>query len=276
MSQGPDPTYGSQYPYGQPQQPQQPNSTSAYQSFDPLTGRPLPPGPAAYSAVDPYAPRTGSQPGPQPGNAPSGYEQAGYEQSGYAQPGYPQPGYAQPGYPQPGYPQQPGYPAGYQLVPMYQMPRRPARPGAAVAAAVLAYVQSGFVLIGGISLFSGASELGYNTERAFTGGSRISSELTVVAVITMLAGALLIAGATTVLNRKPVLLTIGCALSLAISVYFVIRLADFVGGIGLWVPVLFAILPIISIALTKGSEVRAWVRERGVVDEQQGGTGAAW
>ncbi len=241
MSQGPDPTYGSQYPYGQPQQ-LQPNSTSAYQSFDPLTGQPLPPGPAAYSAVDPYAPPTGSQPG----------------------------------HPQPGYPQQPGYPAGYQLVPMYQVPRRPPRPGAAVAAAVLAYVQSGFVLIGGISLFSGASELGYNTERAFTGGSRISSELTVVAIITILAGGLLIAGATTVLNRKPVLLTIGCALSLAISVYFVIRLVDFVGGIGLWVPIFFAILPIISIALTKGSEVRAWVRARGAVDEQQGGAGAAW
>jgi len=261
MSQGPDPTYGSQYPYGQPQQ-LQPNSTSAYQSFDPLTGQPLPPGPAAYSAVDPYAPPTGSQPG---------HPQPGYPQSGYPQTGYPQSGYAQPGYPQ-----QPGYPAGYQLVPMYQVPRRPPRPGAAVAAAVLAYVQSGFVLIGGISLFSGASELGYNTERALTGGSRISSELTVVAIITILAGGLLIAGATTVLNRKPVLLTIGCALSLGISVYFVIRLVDFVGGIGLWVPILFAILPIISIALTKGSEVRAWVRARGAVDEQQGGAGAAW
>ncbi len=269
MSQGPDPTYGSQYPYGQPQQP---NSASAYQSFDPLTGQPLPPGPAAYSAVDPYAPPTGNQPGhPQPGYPQSGYAQSGYAQSGYAQSGYPQSGYAQPGYPQ-----QPAYPAGYQLVPMYQVPRRPARPGAAVAAAVLAYVQSGFVLIGGISLFSGASELGYNTERAFTGGSRISSELTVVAIITILAGGLLIAGATTVLNRKPVLLTIGCALSLAISVYFVIRLVDFVGGIGLWVPIFFAILPIISIALTKGSEVRAWVRARAAVDEQQGGAGAAW
>lgn len=226
MSSGHDPANGGGgYPYGQsPSSPGQ-NPAPGYQVYDPVTGQPLPPGPAAYSAVDPYA-------------APPAY------QTGYPPTPLPAAGY-------PGY----GAPAGYQLVPMYPLaPARPAKPGAAVAAAVLAYVQSGFVLIGGITMFSGST--------GFGGAFRLGAELSIVAIVTVVAGALLIAGATTLLNRKPTLLTVGCLLSIAVSIYFVIRLANFIDGIALWVPILFAVLPIISVALIMGSEVRAWVRAR--------------
>ncbi len=213
-------------------------------AFDPVTGQPTP-GPAAYSAVDPYAaaPATEYQP-PYPGYPP-GYVAGQPPQLGY-------PPQLPPGYqprPPPGY-----YPPGYQLVPMYAMaPPRPAKPGGAVAASVLAYVQSAFVLIGGIILFSGANGISWLDRGA-------GSEITVVAIVTVIAGALLIAGATTLLNRKPLLITIATVLCLAISLYFVIRLADFVDGAVLWVPILFAVLPIISLALSMGSDVRAWVR----------------
>ena len=229
--------------------------------FDPVTGAPLPPGPAAYSAVDPAQyPQTQYQqpqyPAQQYASQPQQYAQPQqYPTAGYA-PGAPPPGYPA-GYGTAGYPPAGYGPAGYQLVPVYPVQQRPARPGAATAASVLAYVQSGFVLIGGVSMFSGST--GLDTLRR---GNSLSSELTVMALITVLAGGLLIAGATTTLNRKPGLLLLGSGLSIAISLYFAIRLMDTVLGFALWLPILFAVLPIIAIALACTRDVRAWARAR--------------
>lgn len=257
---------------------------SGAQQFDPVTGAPLPPGPAAYSAVDPTlaadpfgypgAPPTASGPvgGYPAGGYPTtgygapatgyqGYPAAGapgpgYPGQQYSSPGYGPPAYSAPGQPPAGYPG--GYaPIGYQLMPMYPVPQRPIRPGGATAAAVLAYVQSGFVLIGGISMFSGSAGLD-----SLSRGSDLSSELTVIGIITVLAGGLLIAGATTLLGRKPGLLLMGNGLSIAISLYFLVRLMNSILSFGLWVPILFAVLPVISIALACSADVRAWARAR--------------
>ncbi len=259
------------------------NVSGPQPQFDPVTGAPLLPGPAAYSAVDPAQPdpfgypvapptpagyptqgyptqgypaagqpATGQPPAGYPGN---GYPPAGYLAQQYA-PGHGAPGYPGPGQPAPGHPA--GYaPVGYPMMPMFPGPGRPTKPGGATAAAVLAYVQSGFVLIGGVVMFSGSAGLD-----DFDRGSNLSSELTVIGIITVLAGGLLIAGATTLLNRKPALLLIGNALSIAVSLYFVLRLMDFAYGIGLWVPILYAVLPIISVALACTADVRAWARAR--------------
>ena len=116
--------------------------------FDPVTGQALPPGPAAYrpSTRTPRRPRPATClldmqdllirrvatrrlifrramgcPGLRATAGPVGYQ----------------------------------VPAGYQIVPMY--PARPPKPGGAVAAAVLGYVQAGFVLIGGIVAVTGAA-----------------------------------------------------------------------------------------------------------------------
>ena len=185
--------------------------------YDPVTGQPLPPGPPAYSAVDPYAP-------PAPYSAP-------------AFGGYP--------------------PAGYQYVPMYPMvPAVPRKPGGAVAAAVLGFVQSAFVLLGALVILTGAA--GFDSI-----DNSLSSEFTVVGILTLISGGLLIAGGVTILNRRPALLSVGCGLSVAISVYFVIRLSDYSGlDFALWLPLIYAVLPIIAIALSLGADVRAWSRAR--------------
>ncbi|SDO37714.1 hypothetical protein SAMN04515671_0746 [Nakamurella panacisegetis] len=191
-----------------------PNWNSSYPSgYDPVTGQPLPPGPPAYSAVDPYA------------SAPA--------------PGYP--------------------PVGYQLVPIYPMyQQQPPKPGGAVAAAVLSFVQAGFVLMGALVILTGAA--GFDSvDRS------LSSEFTVIGILTMIAGGLLIAGGVTILGRRPALLGVGCGLSIAISVYFVIRLSDYAGlDFAIWVPLIYAVLPIIAIALSLGADVRAWSRNRNV------------
>ncbi len=233
MSQGQDFTNGGgQFPDGRFDHPTGPvgpaprSNPAAQPAWDPVTGLPLWPGPPAYSAVDPFAPQ------------PPGY------------PGYP----AAPGYQ--------GYPAaaGYRLVPMYQMPpnQRP-KPGGAVAAAVLAFVESGFALLGGVVLVAGGTA---RSAGDYSFGTDFGGELTLMGCIAVLAAALLIAGGTTVLNRKPALLTIGCAMSIAISIYFLIRLSDVAYGGATWLPIGYAVLPIIAIALTMSPDVRTWVRTR--------------
>ena len=242
-------THGSD-PYGLQQPGSNPDPLSAarglpgvgYPAYDPITGQPLTSGapPAGY----PYQP-------------PPGYPAAPpvYPVAGQLPPAHP----AQypPGYPYPG-----GYPQGVQMVPIYggypMVPAKPSRPGAATAAAVLAFVQSGFVLIGGISLLSGASEFG----SSFRYGS-LSSEFTVVAIITLIAGGLLIGGGATLLSRKSVWITAGCLVSLGVSVYWVVRISGVpYASLGLWAPILFAVLPIIALSLTMGRDVRAWIRAR--------------
>ena len=59
------------------------------------------------------------------------------------------------------------------------------------------------------------------------------------------------------------LIVIGCLVSLGLSAYWLVRIsgisyADF----GLWVPIIYAVLPIIALALTMGAEVRRWARQR--------------
>lgn len=243
MSQGNDGTSGSQNPYGQPgyrpqpgYQPQpghqmplgqqfppgyqpppgyqmpvwQPFPPSYQPSFDPVTGQSLPPGPPAYSPIDPYASQPGSL-GPPP--------------------------------------------AGYQFVSMYSMVAVPTpKPGAAVAAAVLAFVQAGFVLIGGMFVSTGV-------DLNIDGGSgRNSAEFTVLGVLLLFVGGLLTAGGITMLNRRSTLLVAGGVLSIALSLYFVIRLGNVVFGLAVWVPILYAVLPIMAIALALGPDVRSWVR----------------
>ncbi len=224
MSQGgpPSPNWGG---FGQQSVPPDPYSRrppfpagfGVPDGFDPVTGQPLPPGPAAYSVVDPcVGPGYPAAPG-----YPGSYEAAG-------PPGY-------------------GVPPGYPLVPTHSP-----RPGGAVAAAVLGYIQAGFVLMGAIPLFAGAAGSEFV-------GAGIGGELTAVAILAAIAGGLLIAGATMVLNRKPALMKVGAGLSILISVYFVVRLSDLAFSV-LWLPVAYAVLPTLSVALSAGRDVRSWVR----------------
>jgi hypothetical protein len=226
-----------------------------YTAHDPVTGQPLG-RPDAYGQQSP----TG-----QPVYQPSG--PAGY-------PGYP----AQPGYPAvyPGYPQ-----PGYGMVPMYGVPMvapGPARPGGATAAAVLQFVQSAFVLIGGIYTIIAASlvqAISTATIRSgsyyyedYSGLDRVLSSyktaIIVVAVATVVAGGLLIAGGVTLLGRKTPITLVACLLSLGISVFWIViitQLSSYASAF-LWIPIVYAVLPIIALALALGSGVRGWSASR--------------
>ena len=213
-----------------------------------------------------WDPNTAGQPAEQPGGSegypaqPGYYQQPGYQQPA-PQPGYQQPqqGYPQPGYPPAGYPQQPGYPpAGY---PGAYPPAKPARPGAITASAVLAFVQAGAVIIAGIVVLAGAtSVLDINDDRA----AGVGTEFTLVAIVTLICGALLVIGGAQSFQRKLTILVVGSAVSLLLSVYWLIRTmglgADF--GVAIIWPLIFAVLPIIIISLSLGSTGKAWVAGR--------------
>ena len=158
-----------------------------------------------------------------------------------------------------GYQQQPGYPpAGY---PGAYPPAKPARPGAVTASAVLAFVQAGAVIIAGIVVLAGAtSVLDIDDDRA-TG---VGTEFTLVAIVTLICGALLVIGGAQSFQRKVTILVVGSAVSLLLSVYWLIRTiglgADF--GVAIIWPLIFAVLPIIIISLSLGSTGKAWVAGR--------------
>jgi hypothetical protein len=219
------------------------------QPWDPNTGG-QPEQPSGYpTSAQPgggYHPTPAEQPGQ--AGAPGYYQQPGYPTAGYQQPGYPQPGYQQPGYQQPGYPP-PGYP-GYPGYP--GVPTGPTRPGAVTAAAVLAFVQGGIVIISGIVLLSVVNEF----SRRVDGFAGNKAEAWAVTIAVLVAGALLIAGGVQLIKGPTGAAVIGSALSLLISVYFLIR-SEFNSGV-VWLALSYAVLPIIILAFALGAGARSW------------------
>ena len=185
------------------------------------------------------------------------YSQPVYPDSGTgtasvpAYPPYPQ-AYPQ-AYPPAGFP--PGYvlPPGYQLVPVMPFaPVRPPRPAAATASAVLQFVQSGLVAMGSLVLLIPGSFDSWN----------FSSEFTVLGVLALLCMGLLIGGGVTMMSGRLPLTVAGCVLSLGISVYIAIRLSGFTDDGEFIAPVLYAVLPIIALAMGCSGDVRRWGLDR--------------
>jgi hypothetical protein len=129
------------------------------------------------------------------------------------------------------------------------------------AAAVLAFVQAGFLIVSGIVLLAGGAWALQEFDEYALG---IGAEITIVSIITLAAAALLITGGAQGFNRKAMLLIIGCAVSLVLSVYWFIRLATAGVPVGpsLVYPLIFAILPVIALALINSGTARAWLASR--------------
>src|SRR5690242_1385358 len=108
---------------------------------------------------------------------------------------------------QPGYGAMPPAPPEYTAGPI-------GRPGVVTAAAVLAFVQAGITAIPGVLALFGSSNLGGNAEGW-------------ISTIAILAGvALLIVGGVQLIGGKNRnLLLVACGLELAISLFFIIRVA---------------------------------------------------
>jgi hypothetical protein len=200
--------------------------------------------------------------------------------------GYPQtPGQGQPAQ---GYPQSPPYgqPAqGYpqsnpygQPAPSYQygnMPAAPAeyssgpipRPGTVTAAAVLGYVQAGITLIPTILMLAGLVS-------DDASGAAADAALGWVIVLAQIAGAaLLIAGGVQIMGGKSrTLMVAGAGLELAISLFWIIRVAaidsegvdviDAGKGVIIGIAIFFAIMPTISLVMSLGASTTQFLQSR--------------
>lgn len=211
----------------------------------------------------------GQQPGggyPQtPGQ---GQPAQGYPQSPpYGQPaqGYPQsPPY---GYPQPAYGTMPTAPPGYGQAP------GGARPGVATAAAVLAFVQAGITMLAGImQLVSAANGNGGQA------GNPPTAVMVIVAIATITGGGLLIAGAVQLMGgRSRTMIVAGCAIELALCVYWIIYaatfdldvngvdadiFADVSRGVLIGFAIFFAVMPTISLIQSVGATTTQFLQTR--------------
>jgi hypothetical protein len=188
-------------------------------------------------------------------------------------PGFPPPAYPIAGYPgqpyapapHPGYP--PGHPGGYPVVPYPQgyawAPVEP-QPGTILGASILAYINSGLLILSGSLLLFGAAVI-HDIDKATRSHTGYGTELAVDGVLNLIAGGLLIAGGVALTNRRTsgrVMLTAGAAVVLAECIYWLTRFSnsDFSGRI-VYV-LLFGALAVISVALSWTPAVTAWL-ERG-------------
>lgn len=201
------------------------------------------------------------------------YPQGPYGQGFGGPPGYPQ----QPGYP-PGYPAQPAYQQGYPQPGAYPggypggFPPAPASPsgGTAISAAVLATLGAlaglGSGILALISIAAIKSDSGLSNLSAISG--EVYALLIVGSLASILFGAVLLAGAVTLIQRKMLgrwLIIGGCALAIVSNLIgFAVRTTATAGypgygGLGV-LPLLGMVFPVTTIVLVLLPATAAWIQ----------------
>jgi len=158
-------------------------------------------------------------------------------------------------YPVPSYGTAPyGAPAG-GWAPYPPAPARPQRPGSVIAAAVLLFVSAVLVLLGTLygMAFSALADLAYGPD------SGLSPWL---ALVQLAQVGLLVVGGVQVLARDRRWLLIGCAVQLALSLYWAVVLTRLASptfsDTVLVLPVVYGVLAAVAAGLTFLPDARAW------------------
>jgi hypothetical protein len=207
-------------------------------------------------------PATPTQPGaPYAGPPPTAPPYPGtYAPYGYAAPPY---GHGQPYAAWP-----PGPPSPWAA-------RGPQRPGQALAASVLAFVQTGLVLVASLYLWFFASVAdaafsGFGGVDASTTVRGLASEGATLALVQLLSAGLLVAGGVTALNRRTpgarLLLLAAHAVQMALAAYWTVRLLMLLGDVPgddpaspvLIVTLFFAAGPAVALGLLLTGPGRRW------------------
>jgi hypothetical protein len=181
-------------------------------------------------------------------------------------PGYPPyagqpvpPGY--PAYPPPpGYPPY-GYPYGYP--PPYVAPGSK-RPGTTTAAAVLAFVTAGLLILAALALLAGASTINsLSTDQPFFEHGNVTGELYVDALINLFTGGLLLFGGLQLAGRKHTglqLMCVGAGITVACSIYWLVRPSDVAPAI-FW-SLMFGALAVTMACLALAPAGRTWLEAK--------------
>jgi hypothetical protein len=200
---------------------------------DPWADPATPTEPGRPYAGPPYAGPPQTTPPPSYG---SPYGPPVYGPPAYGAPQYGAPQYGAPQYwpPQSWTPQYWGHPPGHGHPAPWAPPRPPQRPGQLMAAAVLAFVQGGLVLIASLYVwfFASVAELAVRgTAGAVPGGTvdALATEGTTLAVVQLVSSVLLVAAGIRALTARTPgawrLLLVAHAVQVALSVYWAARLS---------------------------------------------------
>jgi len=168
------------------------------------------------------------------------------------------------GYPVSGYPAPYGYPAA----PAFPMaPRGPRRPGTVTAAAILAYVVAGLLILAGLGLLFGASAARDIDNAVGSDNTTPTAEMALIGLLNLVAGGLLIAGPSMYIFGNPrgrLMLRIGAGICVPEAFYWVIRLGfkPYTGNQVLVWALVFTAPAIIALSLTFSGTANNWLKQR--------------
>jgi hypothetical protein len=184
-------------------------------------------------------------------------------------PGYATPVYGGYGYPPGGY----GYPPG-QSAPWPPAPQRPRPPGQVIAAAVLAFVHGGLVLLASVYVLLFGSLAGIAADAdpssAPAGVQGLAGEALMVGFVQVASAVLLIVGGVLLLNtrkrRALIVLVAAFAVQVLLCLYWAVRLAALgeeipgadPSGVFLAFALLFAAIPVVGLGLLLVGSGRRW------------------
>lgn len=136
----------------------------------------------------------------------------------------------------------------------------PPVPGQVTGAAVLGYVEAGFLIISSLFVFAGASIVNDTASALSAGDGGLTAQFVLAGMANLIAAALFIAGGTMFTSANPtgrVLLVAAITLTAVTALFWVIRFHQ--GAIVVWA-IAFLTLPAIAACLAFGRSVNAWLQ----------------
>ncbi len=176
---------------------------------------------------------------------------------------YPQPAYPTPAayptyqtYPQPGYPTYAGYPM-YAAPGLGYRPDPNRRPGVIMAAAVLAYVQAGLLMVAATTLFVGASATSAIADDLSSGDDGVTARFVLLGLANIVAATLYLIGGIKITNRERTgrtLMVIATAIVIVVGIVWL----TWAGPIIIFWALLYWALGVVASSMLFGGSVTRW------------------
>lgn len=127
-------------------------------------------------------------------------------------------------------------------------------------AAVLSYIQAGWLLISALFVFAGASAVNDVTGNASVDDGGLTAQFILAGMANLIAGGLFIAGAAMFTSANPggrQMLVAASALTVLAALYWIIRFHD--GALVVW-SIAYLTMPTIALSLSFTGAVNGWLR----------------
>jgi hypothetical protein len=141
----------------------------------------------------------------------------------------------------------------------YPPPWDSGRPSGLITASVLGYIDAGLLILAGLLLLVGASEVDSWSSAFGTNDTGVTAELAADGILNLISAGLLIGGGVMMAARTErgrILFTVGAALCIVLGMYWLVRLHS---AVVVWTAV-FVGLPVVGLSLAWTMPSTAWLR----------------